>query len=170
MPFDVALLEELGAHQISRPLLDLPGLRDRRQIAHGHAHRTQQLPRLVRTPVAHRLRRQHQRQRRQRRRFRHRHSRRSIGANAHTADRLQEGAALAEVHSQIGGQDGVLEHMYHLAVVVRRQIAQHLIAGTVEDHQALVEMVVLHRRRGVQLRQRRRCSAGVAESSKGGAA
>lgn len=63
---------------------------------------------------------------------------------------------LPEVDSQIGRQDRLLQHPEHARVLFRRYIRQELIAGRVQDHQALIEMVVFHRGRRVQLGERRR--------------
>ena len=57
-----------------------------------------------------------------------------------------------EVELEVGGQDAVLHHRDHLVVLLLGQVAQDLVV--VQDHHALVEVVLLKDRRRVQLRQR----------------
>ena len=57
-----------------------------------------------------------------------------------------------EVELEVGGQDAVLHHCDHLVVLLLGQVAQDLVV--VQDHHALVEVVLLKDRRRVQLRQR----------------
>ena len=56
-----------------------------------------------------------------------------------------------EVELEVGGQDAVLHHCDHLVVLLLGQVAQDLVV--VQDHHALVEVVLLKDRRRVQLRQ-----------------
>lgn len=51
---------------------------------------------------------------------------------------------LLEIDRQICGQNGIFQHPDHPAVVVGGEVGQNLVAGTVQDHQALIEVMVLH--------------------------
>ena len=78
-----------------------------------------------------------------------------IAAKVHSVglDQIERFPSSSEVHSQIGGQDGVFKNVYDPFEFVLRHVGQDLIAFGIENHQTLVEMMVLHRRGGVQLRQ-----------------
>ena len=52
-----------------------------------------------------------------------------------------------EVELEVGGQDAVLHHRDHLVVLLLGQVAQDLVV--VQDHHALVEVVLLKDRRRV---------------------
>ena len=58
------------------------------------------------------------------------------------------------MESQVSGEDGVLDHSQHLAVLAGAQAVQDPVAVQVEDDQRLVEVVSLQGRARVELRQR----------------
>ena len=60
-----------------------------------------------------------------------------------------------EIYVKVSGQDAVLHHSDHLLVFVLAKVAQNLVV--IEDHHALVEVVLLQYRCGVQLGQRVLC-------------
>lgn len=68
---------------------------------------------------------------------------------------LHEPALLLEVHGQVRGQDGVLHQLHHGPVVLGRQRLEYVVAVAVQDHYALVEVMVFHRAGRVQYGQRR---------------
>jgi len=68
---------------------------------------------------------------------------------------LHEPVLLFEVHGQIRGQYRVLHQLHHRPVVLRRQRLEYVVAVAVQDHHALVEVMVFHRAGRVQDGQRR---------------
>lgn len=68
---------------------------------------------------------------------------------------LHEPVLLLEIHGQVRRQDGVLHQLHHGAVVLRRQRLEYVVAVAVQDHHALVEVMVFHRAGRVEYGQRR---------------
>ena len=67
-------------------------------------------------------------------------------------DQLEGVGPPLEVDVEVGGQDAVLHHRDHLLVRVLAQVAQDLVV--VQDHHALVEVVLLQDGGGIELSQR----------------
>ena len=65
-------------------------------------------------------------------------------------DQLHEAVLLLEVDREIRREYGVLDDSHHPPVVLHRQILKDVVAVRVQDHHALVEVVVLHRARRVE--------------------
>lgn len=64
-------------------------------------------------------------------------------------------ASFAEVQGQVRRQDRRLDVLHGLLVIARRERLQQIVALGLQDHDALVEMVMLQCRRGVEFRQGR---------------
>lgn len=59
-------------------------------------------------------------------------------------DQPEEDLSLLEVVGQIRGQNRLFKQNDDARVFFRREIGQNLVALTVEDHDALIEVMVLH--------------------------
>ena len=69
-------------------------------------------------------------------------------------DKLLEVSFLAEVEGKVGGEDRRLDDVNSFAVLARREVHENVTAFATQDHETLVEVVVLHRRCRVQLSER----------------
>ena len=121
----VALVPELLRHHPGHPLLVVPGLGAGPQVRGRHQGRRQDLDTGRVGPV-----------------------------NVSGVGQLVESGEVTEVESQVGGEDGVLDHSQHLAVLAGAQVVQDPVAVQVEDDQRLVEVVSLQGGAGVELGQR----------------
>ena len=147
LSFYVALFEKLRGHQFGNSFLNLPRLRDGGQIANRHQHRPQQFPMLVQRPTS---------------ALTHDTEKRSAFPATKkilTKKSVTHVNRLPEIHSQICGQYCFFEYPNYPRIFVRGYIRKQLVAGRIQDHYALVKMVVLHRRGRIQLCQRGRSPA-----------